>query len=68
MLNRVIRGIAGTFILISLLLAVYININWLWFTAFVGVNLLQSSLTQWCLMEDILKKVGVTNEKKPLKR
>ncbi len=64
MLNRVIRGIAGTFILISLLLAVYVNINWLWFTAFVGVNLLQSSITRWCLMEDILKKFGITNEKK----
>jgi hypothetical protein len=63
MLNRVIRGIAGTFILISLLLAVYVNINWLWFTAFVGVNLLQSSITQWCLMEDILKKFGIRDEK-----
>ena len=67
MLNRVIRGIAGTFVLISLLLAIYVNINWLWFTAFVGVNLLQSSLTQWCLMEDILKKFGITNQKKEVK-
>ena len=67
MLNRIVRGVAGTFILISLLLAVYVNINWLWFTAFVGVNLLQSSLTQWCLMEDILKKFGITNEKKQQK-
>jgi hypothetical protein len=63
MLNRVIRGIAGTFILISLLLAVYVNLNWLWFTAFVGVNLLQSSMTRWCLMEDILKKFGIKDEK-----
>lgn len=61
MLNRVIRGIAGTFILISLILAIYVNIHWLWFTAFVGVNLLQSSLTKWCLMEDILKKFGIKN-------
>jgi hypothetical protein len=61
MLNRVIRGIAGTFVLISLLLAIYVNINWLWFTAFVGFNLLQSSITKWCLMEDILKKLGVRN-------
>ena len=66
MLNRVIRGIAGTFILISLLLAVYVNLNWLWFTAFVGVNLLQSSLTKWCLMEEILKKFGITNEKQEM--
>ncbi|MEY8850042.1 DUF2892 domain-containing protein [Psychroserpens sp. XS_ASV72] len=57
MKNRIVRGIAGTFILISLLLAVYVNINWLWFTAFVGANLLQSSLTKWCLMDDILTKV-----------
>ncbi|WP_339609323.1 DUF2892 domain-containing protein [uncultured Planktosalinus sp.] len=59
MLNRIIRAVAGTFIIISLLLAIYVNINWLWFTAFVGVNLLQSSITKWCLMEDILKKFGV---------
>lgn len=59
MLNRVVRGIAGTFILISLLLAIYANINWLWFTAFVGVNLLQSSLTKWCLLDTILRKLGI---------
>ena len=59
MLERTIRAIAGAFILISLLLAIYVHINWLWFTAFVGVNLLQSSFTKWCLMEDILKKLGV---------
>ena len=59
MLERTIRAIAGAFILISILLAVYVNINWLWFTAFVGANLLQSSFTKWCLMEDILKKFGV---------
>lgn len=59
MRNRIVRGVAGSFVLISLLLAIYVNINWLWFTAFVGANLLQSSLTQWCLMEDILKKLGV---------
>ena len=59
MLNRIIRAIAGTFILMSVLLAVYVNQNWLWFTAFVGANLLQSSITKWCLMEDILRKFGV---------
>lgn len=59
MLNRIIRAIAGTFILISVLLAIYVNQNWLWFTAFVGANLLQSSITKWCLMEDILRKFGV---------
>ena len=58
-LERYIRMIAGTFILISLALAHWVNVNWLWFTVFVGVNLLQSSLTKWCLMEDILRKFGV---------
>ncbi len=59
MKNRIVRAVAGTFILMSLLLAVYVNQNWLWFTAFVGANLLQSSFTKWCLLEDILKKFGV---------
>ncbi|MGG8497320.1 YgaP family membrane protein [Tenacibaculum sp. TC6] len=57
MRDRIIKGIAGTFILISVLLAIKVNINWLWFTAFVGANLLQSSFTKWCLMDDILAKV-----------
>jgi len=52
-----IRAIAGIFILSSLLLAIYVHTNWLWFTAFVGANLLQSSITKWCLLEDILEKV-----------
>ena len=59
MRDRYIKGIAGTFILISLLLATYVNTKWLWFTAFVGVNLLQSSFTQWCLLGIILKKLGI---------
>ncbi|MBK7390325.1 MAG: hypothetical protein BWY67_02376 [Bacteroidetes bacterium ADurb.Bin397] len=59
MINRIIRAVAGSFILISVILAIYVNLNWLWFTAFVGINLLQSSFTKWCLMEDILKKAGV---------
>ncbi|SFZ92331.1 Protein of unknown function [Flaviramulus basaltis] len=57
MKNRMVRGIAGIFILISLLLTIYVNRNWLWLTAFVGINLLQSSLTKWCLMDTILEKV-----------
>ncbi len=59
MKNRFVRGIAGILILFSLLLAIYVNQNWLWLTAFVGANLLQSSLTKWCLMDDILTKLGV---------
>ncbi|MEY8781245.1 DUF2892 domain-containing protein [Allomuricauda sp. XS_ASV26] len=64
MKNRIVRGVAGSFILISLLLAIYVSQNWLWFTAFVGANLLQSSLTKWCLLEDILKKFGVPDSEK----
>lgn len=45
--------------MISLALAHWVNPNWLWFTLFVGANLFQSSLTRWCLMEDILIKLGV---------
>ena len=59
MKNRIVRAVAGSFILLSLVLAIYVNINWLWFTAFVGLNLLQSSITRWCLMDDILNKLGV---------
>tara|TARA_R110002096_G_scaffold352864_1_gene545992 strand:- start:7145 stop:7330 length:186 start_codon:yes stop_codon:yes gene_type:complete len=59
MKNRIVRAVAGSFVLISLLLAVYVNINWLWFTAFVGANLLQSSFTKWCLMDQILNKLGI---------
>ncbi|NNK81596.1 MAG: DUF2892 domain-containing protein [Flavobacteriaceae bacterium] len=57
MKNRIVRIIAGTFVLISLILAIKVNINWLWFTAFVGANLLQSGITKWCLMDTILEKV-----------
>lgn len=59
MKDRYIKGIAGTFILTSLLLTTYVNINWLWFTTFVGANLLQSAFTKWCLLGIILGKLGV---------
>lgn len=58
-MERYIRAIAGAFIIISVLLAYYVNINWIWFTLFVGVNLFQYSFTNWCLMEKILRKLGV---------
>lgn len=59
MKQRVIRAVAGSFILISLVLALKVDQNWLWFTAFVGANLLQSSITKWCLLETILEKFGI---------
>lgn len=61
-MERWIRMIAGTFILASLALAHWVDVRWLWFTAFVGANLLQSALTGWCLMEDILARLGVARK------
>ncbi|HET6421937.1 MAG TPA: DUF2892 domain-containing protein [Geobacteraceae bacterium] len=62
--DRMLRLIAGAFILISLLLGVKVNINWLWFTAFVGLNLLQSGFTDWCPMMTILEKLGMPKSMK----
>jgi DUF2892 family protein len=58
-LERYIRLIAGTFVLASLALGTWVSPYWYLFTAFVGLNLFQSALTKWCLMEDILRKLGV---------
>jgi hypothetical protein len=58
-----IRAIAGTFILASIVLAVFHSQYWLFFTAFVGLNLLQSAFSKWCPMEDILAKAGVVRKK-----
>ncbi len=58
-IDRVVLAVAGSFILISLLLAHYHSELWLWFTAFVGANLLQSAFTGFCPMAMILKKLGV---------
>ncbi len=61
-MHMLIRRFAGVFILVSLALAHYHNPNWLWVTAFVGFNLLQSSFTNFCPLEMILKKAGVGGE------
>jgi hypothetical protein len=63
-LERTLRLIAGSFILISLALAYFVSYNWLFLTLFVGLNLLQSGFTNWCLMMNILKAVGI-REKLP---
>lgn len=55
-IERKIRAFAGTFILLSLALAHYHSPNWLFFTAFVGANLLQSSFTGFCPLEMVLRK------------
>ncbi len=63
--ERIVRIVAGFFILLSLMLAHFSGtadlgqLSWLWFTAFVGVNLFQSGFTRFCPLEAILKKAGV---------
>ena len=52
-------GFAGAMIIASTLLAVYHNMNWLWLTGFVGVNLLQSAFTGFCPLAMVLKKMGI---------
>ncbi|MFT6923497.1 MAG: hypothetical protein ACJA1C_002512 [Crocinitomicaceae bacterium] len=58
-INNSIKLIAGVFVLLSVTLGYYVSEYFLLFTLFVGFNLLQSSITKWCLMEKILKKIGV---------
>jgi hypothetical protein len=58
-LERYIRLIAGIFVMVSLALGHWVSPYWYLFTAFVGLNLFQSALTRWCMMEDILRKLGV---------
>jgi hypothetical protein len=61
------RVIAGILILLSLGLGVqgsptFQDVRWLWFTVFIGVNLFQSGLTRWCLMEQMLRRFGLPGE------
>ena len=63
--DRIIHIVAGFFIMLSVVLtSIYNGVllsepTWLWFTLFVGANLFQSGITKWCLMETVLKKIGV---------
>jgi len=57
--ERIVRIVAGSFVMLTLLLAHYHSPLWLWFTAFVGFNLFQSGFTQFCPLDMILKKAGV---------
>lgn len=59
--ERIIRFIAGLLTTVSVILAYYINIYWLGIALFVGLNMLQSSLTKWCLMNDILRKLKIND-------
>jgi len=57
--ERMLRAVAGSFVLGSVLLAHFHSPYWLFFTGFVGLNLLQSAFTKWCPMMSILRKLGV---------
>jgi hypothetical protein len=62
--DRIVHVIAGAFVLLSLALGAsaspfFVNANWLWFTVFVGANLLQSGFTRFCLLETLLRRAGV---------
>lgn len=59
MQTRIVHAVAGTFIIGSLLLGIYVNPNWFWFTGFVGLNMWVHAMTGWCLMYLIVRKLGV---------
>jgi len=58
-IDRWVMRFAGTVVLASLLLAHFVSANWLWLTAFVGANLLQSSFTGFCPLAIVLKRLGI---------
>jgi hypothetical protein len=57
-IDRIVLAFAGVFILGSVLLSQYYSPNWIWLTAFVGANLLQSAFTGFCPLANILKALG----------
>jgi hypothetical protein len=65
--ERALRLIAGAFVMLSVLLGIYVNLNFLWFTVFVGANLFQSAFTNWCPMMVILRKGGLPDGSRPVK-
>jgi len=60
--ERVLRGVAGFVIVLSLILAHFFGHLWLWLTVFVGLNLFQSAFTNWCPMVWILEQLGIKRE------
>jgi hypothetical protein len=58
-IDRAVLAFAGFVILLSVILAVTVNLNWLWLTAFVGVNLFQAAFTKFCPLVLILRMVGI---------
>ena len=63
--ERALRLIAGALVTLSVLLGIYVNPKFLWFTVFVGVNLFQSAFTIWCPMMVILRKGGLPDARYP---
>lgn len=59
MRERIVRAVAGTVVLASVLLTWFVDMHWLWLGVFVGVNLLQSTITRFCPLEKILDAAGV---------
>lgn len=62
MKERIVRAVAGTFVLVSIVLTYFVNTNWLWLGVFVGLNLLQSSFTKFCPLEKILIALNVKDK------
>jgi hypothetical protein len=63
--ERALRLIGGAFVVLSVLLGIYVNAHFLWFTLFVGMNLFQSAFTNWCPMMVILRKGGLPDARYP---
>lgn len=59
MKERIVRAVASTFVLTSITLAHFVDVNWIWLGVFVGANLLQSSFTKFCPLEKILAAAGI---------
>ena len=59
-LHKGLRFLAGVMVLFSLLMTVFVSEHFIWFTAFIGLNLLQSSFTNWCPAMTIMRKLGFT--------
>ena len=61
MRERIVHAVAGSLILTSIALAAFFDTNWIWLGIFVGANLLQSSITNFCLLAKILQFAGKKN-------
>ncbi len=65
--DRAVRLMAGVVVLVSLALARWVSPNWIWLTAFVGLNLLQSAFTNWCPAMTIFRKLGLPEPGKAIR-